>query len=90
MQTTNRQVQQLETPVGTSLACGTVPESFKGESVSQLRSEKTPKGGAHVAHKHTVFVLSKDGQPLTPTTPFVTRTGRTRFTRQLKQAVPSR
>jgi len=69
MQTTNRQVQQLETPVGTSLACGTVPESFKGESVSQLRSEKTPKGGAHVAHKHTVFVLSKDGQPLTPTTP---------------------
>ena len=69
MQTTNRQTQQLETPAGTSLACGTVPESFKGESVGQLRRENTPKGGAHVAHKHAVFVLSKDGQPLTPTTP---------------------
>lgn len=69
MQTTNRQIQQLETPAGTSLACGTVPESFKGESVSQLRSEKTPKGGANVAHKHTVFVLNKNGLPLTPTTP---------------------
>jgi len=82
MQTLNRQPQQLETPAGTSLACGTVPESFKGKSVSQLRRENTPQGGPHVGHKHTVFVLSKDGQP----TNFVTR--RSAFTRRLKSAVP--
>jgi hypothetical protein len=69
MQALNRQTQQLETPADTSLVCGTVLESFKSKSVSQLRRENTPQGGPHVGHKHTVFVLSKDGQPLTPTTP---------------------
>lgn len=69
MQTLNRQSQPLETPAGTSLACGTVLESFKSKSVKQLRREKTPKGDRMSINKHSVFVLGKDGQPLTPTTP---------------------
>ena len=69
MQTLNRQLQPLETPADTSLVCGTVLESFKSKSVSQLRREKTPKGGRMSANQHPVFVLGQDGKSLTPTTP---------------------
>jgi RRXRR protein len=63
MQTRNR---QIKTPASTSLACGTVSESFKDKPVSQPRRENTPKGGRMSAHP--VFVLGRDGDSLTPTT----------------------
>jgi len=34
----------------------------------QSRREKTPKGGRMSANKHSVFVLGRNGKPLTPTT----------------------
>ena len=66
MQTRNRQASN-ETPASTSLACGTVSESFKDKSASQPRREKTSQGGRMSAN-HPVFVLGRDGEPLTPTT----------------------
>ena len=56
-----------QTPVGTSLAHSSVAEPFNAKSVLQPRREKTPKGDRMSIH--SVFVLDKDGNPLTPTTP---------------------
>lgn len=59
--------RKRQTPGGASPAPGSVPEPFKGERPAQSRGENTPKGGRISAH--SVFVLSIDGKPLTPTTP---------------------
>lgn len=59
----------LELPRNTSLVPGARAESLNAESVMQPRREKTLKGGRMSTNKHSVFVLSKDGKALTPTTP---------------------
>jgi RRXRR protein len=62
-----RNEQQL--PRSTSLAPGSRAEAFNAERVTQPRRERTLKGERMSLNKHSVFVLSKDGKPLTPTTP---------------------
>lgn len=61
-----RNEQQL--PRGVSLASGSRAEAFNAKRVTQPRREKTSNDD-RMSIKHSVFVLDKDGKPLTPTTP---------------------
>jgi hypothetical protein len=61
-----RNEQQL--PRGVSLASGSRTEAFNAKRVTQPRREKTSNDG-RMSIKHSVFVLDKDGKPLTPTIP---------------------
>ena len=83
MQKTTR--QGLEAPRDASLISGTAEESFNSTSLKANSNVNSPvENSKHLSHsgsgcdnrkvgrvspKHSVFVLGKDGKPLTPTTP---------------------
>lgn len=83
MRQTTRQV--LQEPRDTPLISGTSEESFNSTSLETNSNVNSPvENSKHLSHlgsgynnrkvgsispKHTVFVIGKDGEPLTPTTP---------------------
>jgi ribosomal protein L21 len=62
-----QQRNRRQTPAGASPACGSVSEPFKDLPVMPSRGENTPRG-ERMSLKHSVFVLSENAKPLTPTT----------------------
>jgi len=72
VKTKQKTIYRLKVPRNTSLvpsstSCAKTDDTKVSKPVYQPRREKTPQGGCMSAH--SVFVLSKEGKALTPTTP---------------------